>query len=296
MMIIFNTILTYFHFCKKKLLGSLKILNLSFCKKLHSVGDFDQLLALERLILRHCIGLVDVWESIGQCVELVLIDLSYCKKLEKLPENIGMLKKVKTVLLDGCNLGESRIKNMDMDSLELSAVNNIGTNRAFVGAIPHDLKLFAMSLPRSLVTLSLPNNKLSHESFPTDFSNLYMLKGLYLDENPINYMPSCVRTLPRLEILSMQYCNKLKSAEYPPCTVRELFINPSDVHYVEKVVFDSEMSPLQLSMYRIDYTSWVHYAPWSYEIEGVVKIQPMVTVKEKWRLLGGVESLDVWDK
>ncbi|CAI9269334.1 unnamed protein product [Lactuca saligna] len=114
---------------EKILFASLKILNLSFCKQLHSVSDFDQLPVLERLILRNCIGLLDICESIGQCVELVLIDLSYCKKLEKLPRNIGKLKKVKTVLLDGCNLDESRIKNMDVDSLEIFTVNNIHINK-----------------------------------------------------------------------------------------------------------------------------------------------------------------------
>ncbi|KAL7616431.1 hypothetical protein Lser_V15G03387 [Lactuca serriola] len=265
---------------EKMLFGSLKILNLSFCKQLHSVGDFDQLPVLERLILRGCIGLLDVCESIGQCVELVLIDLSYCKKLEKLPKHLGILKKVKTMLIEGCNLGESRVKIIDMDSLEICKVNNIGINSrtslsAFLGAITSDWKSFTMSLPRSLVSLSLANNNLSHESFPMDFSCLSMLKELYLDGNPINCMPSCVRTLPRLEMLSMWKCNKLKSVEYPPRTLRELFLNPPDVYNVEKVVFDPEMSPLKLTI------CWIDCALCSFEIEGMVKIQPIMSVDEK---------------
>nr|KAJ0227734.1 hypothetical protein LSAT_V11C100039170 [Lactuca sativa] len=271
---------------EKRLFGSLKILNLSFCKQLHSVGDFDQLPTLERLILRNCIGLHDVCESIGQGVELVLIDLSYCRKLEKLPRSICLLKKVKTVLLDGCNLGESQIKNMELDSLEMCMVNTTDINRrtsfsAFMGAIPSDLKSFSMSLPRSLVRLSLANNNLSHETFPMDFSCLSMLKHLYLDENPISSMPNCVRTLPRLEILTMGKCKKLKSIEYPPRTLTELFINPYGVDYIEKVVFDPDMSPLQLSINWSDYASWIDCTPWLYEIQGMVKIQPMVTVEEK---------------
>ncbi|KAL7617147.1 hypothetical protein Lser_V15G03466 [Lactuca serriola] len=260
----------------KKLLGSLKILNLSFCKQLCSLGEFDQLPALERLIVRNCIGLLEVCESIERCVELVLIDLSYCKKLEKLPRNIGMLKNVKTLLLDGCNLCDSRIENRDTDSPEICMANNMVINirtssSALMGAIPSDLKLFAISLPRSLVTLSLSNNNLSTESFPMDFSCLSILKELYLDGNPIDSMPSCVRTLPRLEILSMQNCEKLKSVEHPPRTLSRLMLF-SHGRSIDKVVFDSEMSPLKLSPFRI---------AWPFEIEGMIKIQPMVNVEEK---------------
>ncbi|XP_042758667.1 protein SUPPRESSOR OF npr1-1, CONSTITUTIVE 1 isoform X1 [Lactuca sativa] len=265
----------------KKLLGSLKILNLSFCKQLRSVGDFDQLPALETLIVRNCISLLEVCESIDQCVELFFVDLSSCDKLENLTKIIGMLKKVKTVLLDGCNLGESRIKNMDIESLEMCKDSDIGiykgtSSSTFVRAIPSDLKLFSSSLSWSLVSLSLANNNLSDESFPMDLSCLSMLKELYLDGNPINSMPSCVRTLPRLEILSMNNCEKLKSVEHPPRTLSRLLLYSDQQQFVEKVVFDPEMSPLELS------SNWrVGYTPWSYEIEGMLKIEAMVCVEEK---------------
>ncbi|CAI9269629.1 unnamed protein product [Lactuca saligna] len=180
----------------KRLLGSLKILNLSFCEQLRSLGGFDHLPKLERLILRGCSGLLDVCESIEQCLELVHIDLSYCNKVVKLPRSLGMLKKVKTLLLNGCYLCESRIKIRDMDSLELLKANNIGINtitssNVVLGVMPSYSKFFIVSLPRSLVSLSLVNNNLSVESFPMDFNCPSMLKALYLDENPIVSLPSC---------------------------------------------------------------------------------------------------------
>ncbi|KAL7616981.1 hypothetical protein Lser_V15G03500 [Lactuca serriola] len=274
----------------KRLLGSLKILNLSFCKKLRSLGDFDQLPALERLVARNCIGLLEVCESIEQCVELFFIDLSYCKKLEKLPRNIGMLKNVKTMLLDGCIPCGSRIENRGSDSLELCKANNIDINTrtsssASVGAIPSDLKLFAIYLPRSLVSLSLANSNLSTKSFPMDMSCLSVLKELYLDGNPIDSMPSCLRTLPRLEMLSMQHCKKLKSIEHPPRTLSRLLF-PVDERVLRKVVFDPDMSPLDLSR------SSVVCSGLSYEIEGIVKIQPMVGVEEKVLRSLGWSNLD----
>ncbi|CAI9269442.1 unnamed protein product [Lactuca saligna] len=264
----------------KRLLGSLKILNLSFCKQLRMLGGFDELPALERLIVRNCIVLLEVCDSIKQCVELVLIDMSNCNKLEKFPRNISMLKKVKTMLLDGCNLGESRVENRDTDLREMCKANNIGINTrasssAFPGGIPCDLKAFAISLPRSLVSLSLANNNLSTESFPMDFSCLSMLKELFLNGNPIISLPTCVRTLPRLEILSMEGCKKLKSIEHPPPTLRKLVLYPHRNHSIEKIVFDPEMSPLRVLFHLRGFERG------SYEIEGMVKIQPIVGVDKK---------------
>ncbi|KAD5802507.1 hypothetical protein E3N88_13867 [Mikania micrantha] len=77
----------------KPLLGSLKILDLSFCDHLLSLGGFVELPALEKLIVRGCKSLTDLCESVGHCVELVHIDLSYCHMLRMLPKSMGKLKK-----------------------------------------------------------------------------------------------------------------------------------------------------------------------------------------------------------
>ncbi|XP_023751061.1 disease resistance protein RPV1 isoform X1 [Lactuca sativa] len=268
----------------KRLLGSLKILNLSFCEELRSLGGFEELPALERLIVTNCIGLLVVCESIEACVELFLIDLSYCNNLEKLPKTINMLKKVTTVLLEGCNLGESQMEIMDMDSREI--VKAKSSSSSVVEAIPSDLKFFAVSLPSSLVRLSLANNNFSTESFPLDFSWLFMLKDLNLDGNPIVSLPNCVRSLPILEMLSMSECKLLTSVEHPPYTIKELDLGFSSKTLLRKVVFDLKMLPLKLSMLSD------HLALSSIEIQGMVKIQPMVGVEEKVLCSLGWTNLD----
>ncbi|XP_023751082.1 disease resistance protein RPV1 [Lactuca sativa] len=246
----------------KSLLGSLKFLNLSFCDRLTKLGGFDRLPALESLIVRSCIGLLEVSESIGQCVELVLVDLSYCNKLKKLPGIIGMLKKTKTLLLDGCDLGEPRMLK----------ANKKASSSTGLEAIPNDLKFFDISLPSSLVSVSLANNNLSTKSFPMDFSELSMLKELCLDDNPIKSLPNCVRSLPRLEILTMRNCKMLTSVEHPPHTLTQLFL--SDGSSLQKVLFDPGIGPLSELV-----------VPWepvvsSFEIQGMIKIQPMEDVEE----------------
>ncbi|KAL8262615.1 hypothetical protein R6Q59_023964 [Mikania micrantha] len=242
----------------KRLLGSLKILDLSNCKQLHSVGGFSELPALERLILQNCTGLIEVCESIEHCHDLVDIELSYCYKLRKLPKSLCKLKKHRKLLLDGCNSLESQTE--------------IGNMKA----IPRDFKLTMIPLSSALRILSIAYNNLSNECFPKDWSCLAMLDDLRLDGNPIVSMPSCVRTLPRLVTLSMNNCDKLISIEHPPCTVTELSIqnigedNPS----IWKIKFDPEMSALNLSVGVDGLFS-------SFEIDGMVNIQGMTRVEEK---------------
>lgn len=266
----------------KPLLESLKILDLSFCEQLRSLYGFCELPALERLIVKNCTSLIEVCESVEQCGELVFVDLSYCNEFRNVAKTIDKLKSVKTLLLVGCNLGELSFMVRDMDSLKLLNTNNIDINSqtsstAIVEAIPRYLKSLAISFLGSLVSLLLKDNNLSNESFPMDFSSLSMLKELYLDGNPIVSMPNCVRRLPRLELLSMDDCEMLMSIDQPPPTLTGLSFGSSKGNYLPlllKILFDPEMSPLNLS---VNFHELPHS---SILIEGVVKIQPMAGVEE----------------
>ncbi|KAM7469968.1 hypothetical protein LguiA_008151 [Lonicera macranthoides] len=70
-------------------LGSLKILDLSYCDWLTRTPNFLGLPNLKRLILKGCVSLVEVYESIGNLEMLDLLDLQYCNTLRKLLRNIG---------------------------------------------------------------------------------------------------------------------------------------------------------------------------------------------------------------
>ncbi|KAL7235484.1 hypothetical protein ACSBR1_018891 [Camellia fascicularis] len=82
------------------LLRSLKILDLNYSYSLTNSPDFSQLPNLERLILKYCINLVGIHESIGA---LVLLNLEGCKNLRKLPKKVFLVKSLE-LILSGCSM------------------------------------------------------------------------------------------------------------------------------------------------------------------------------------------------
>ncbi|XP_071719688.1 disease resistance-like protein DSC1 [Rutidosis leptorrhynchoides] len=226
---------------KPKVLKSLKFLNLSGCPKLLTVGSFTAFPVLERLTLAGCINMVEVSESIGNCHRLVVLNMSECHQLKKLPQTIGNLKNLRELLINGCiNLGEFPVEMKDMESLEILEANNINiapqvSSSAIVKAIPRSVNSYSISLPKSLVSLSLVNNNLSNESFPVDFIGLSVLRILYLDRNPITSLPDCVRSLTGLETLSLYKCKMLKTILCAPNTIKIMLISHCET--LEKVTF-----------------------------------------------------------
>ncbi|XP_035846628.1 disease resistance protein RPV1 isoform X2 [Helianthus annuus] len=248
---------------KPKLLRSLKFLNLSSCHELLRVGHFSGLPLLERLTLTRCTSLLEVCESIGNyCQKLEVIDLSKCNKLKELPRSIRKLKNLTHLLIDGCsNLGEFPADSVNMKSH--------GSSSSTV--VPRTPESFANSLPRSLVTLSLKHCNLYNESFPMDFSNLPMLKNLFLDGNPMDSMPDCVRSLSRLETLSFTWCWKLKTVLCAPIQLKRL-----DVYFcnsLEKIKFHPEKSAVPRVFYQTSFNLT--------EIQHVFKIQALSEIDEE---------------
>ncbi|XP_057500342.1 disease resistance protein RPV1-like [Actinidia eriantha] len=87
---------------RTKLLRSLKILDLGYSYGLTNSPDFSKLPNLERLILKYCINLIGVHESIGELRRLVLLNLKGCKNLRKLPKKVFHLESLE-LILSGCS-------------------------------------------------------------------------------------------------------------------------------------------------------------------------------------------------
>ncbi|KAM7481638.1 hypothetical protein LguiB_006221 [Lonicera macranthoides] len=85
-------------------LSSLKILNLSHSHELTCAPDFSTLPKLESLILKDCVNLLEVHESIADLERLCLLNLKGCINLRKLPRLIFHLRSLNTLVLSGCSV------------------------------------------------------------------------------------------------------------------------------------------------------------------------------------------------
>ncbi|CAN4108221.1 unnamed protein product [Withania somnifera] len=220
----------------------LRILNLSHSRELTRTPSFAGMPLLEKLILKDCVKLIDIDESISYLQEISLLNLKYCKSIRKLPRNIGKLKNLKTLEISFCSSLESLPMELNMiDSLKVLRADGIGLYQMLSTAnewksLPALFSSWISKprispeiswafLPRSLVSLSLVSCRLSDGSFPKKFSNLPLLEELDLSENSISCLPEWVKSLPQLQSLSVKSCKMLRSLTEMPNSISELSID-----------------------------------------------------------------------
>ncbi|KAK9070934.1 hypothetical protein SSX86_009502 [Deinandra increscens subsp. villosa] len=177
-----------------KVVGSLKILNLSYSLKLIKTPDFGGLPSLESLLLKGCISLTQVSESIRYLERLTLLNISGCISLTDVPCLPTFLVSLK---MNGCsNLGGfGKVKCLDSFS------------------------------PSTLLRyMNVSGCNLFDNSFPEDWSNLFSLKYLNISRNHITSLPGCVKSLPSLEKLYASECSHLRSVQDVPTSVTLLNI------------------------------------------------------------------------
>lgn len=230
-----------------KLLYSLKILNLSHSHELARTPDFLGLPNLEVLILKGCVSLVEVPESIGFLEKLVLLDLADCKNLRSLPKDIHKLSDLETLVFSGCSSIFGKFPSKATLPTNLPPTNTLVRWLEFVPSWvlrkPRTSpEILWGSLPHSLVELSLANCNLFEDSFPSGFSTLSSLQGLDLSKNLFRSLPYWVSSLSNLNMLSLESCDMLRSILGLPSTVKNLNINNCVV--LEKITFQSTQCQL----------------------------------------------------
>ncbi|XVE90482.1 hypothetical protein DITRI_Ditri20bG0081300 [Diplodiscus trichospermus] len=200
-----------------KCLPNLKILNLSHSHGLLRTPIFSGLPSLEKLMLKDCIKLIEVDQSIGELKKLTFLSLKNCKNLMKLPRTIGLLLSLEVLILSSCSRLDDipwelhNIKSLRELNLDETAIHQL---KSWISWLPlkrsKELSFFWASLPSNLVKLSLENCKLSDNAMPSDLSGLPLLKCLNLSRNPLHNLPESIKSLTKLEELQLISCTKLQ--------------------------------------------------------------------------------------
>ncbi|XWS65184.1 hypothetical protein CRYUN_Cryun05aG0070100 [Craigia yunnanensis] len=105
-------------------LPNLKILNLNHSHDLIKTPNFLGLPSFEKLMLKDCIKLIEVDQSIGELKTLTFLSLKDCTNLMKLPRTIGLVVSLEVLILSGCsrlddvprelhNMKSLRVLNLD---------------------------------------------------------------------------------------------------------------------------------------------------------------------------------------
>ncbi|XP_028952753.1 disease resistance protein RPV1-like isoform X2 [Malus domestica] len=207
----------------------LKILNLSHSHGLRTTPDFSGLPNLERLILKHCINLVEVDESIGYLEKLVVLNLEGCKNLMKLPK----LRSIQDLILSGCSklvLGANTTAttgHLQSTACELKKLNLLSAKSWYSiwsrvsprkNIEPSSFSL--ASLPHSLTSLSLDSCNLSE--IPSALTMLSSLEYLDLNKNPITSLPESMNNLVKLHTLAVDGCRNLTMLPELPHSLKQL--------------------------------------------------------------------------
>ncbi|TYJ41355.1 hypothetical protein E1A91_A03G015500v1 [Gossypium mustelinum] len=276
-------------------LPNLKILNLNHSHSLLKTPSFSGLPSLEKLMLKDCINLVEVDQSIGELKMLSFLNLKDCTSLRHLPRTIGSLISLEELILSGCSRLDDVPRELhNMESLKVLNLDETSIYQSRLGL--HWLLLkrskglgFSWaSLPGSLVKLSLESCKLSNDVMPNDLCNLASLKSLNLSRNPIHYLPESLKNLTKLDELLLTSCTELQMIPKLP-----VLFNVFDC----KFIF-GDNSPFQ------DYTV---IRPWFFsstrcvifgcenltEVEDLFKLEPIENFEaEEIRRLFNVDSIN----
>nr|XP_023923648.1 TMV resistance protein N-like [Quercus suber] len=200
----------------------LKFINLSYSSNLIISPELTGVPNLEELILEYCTSLHELHPSVailkklvllklGRCTNLsclprnfemdslMTLDLSHCSMLKKIPEFVGNMECLQSLILDCTSIMElpSSVGSLiGLTSLSLHGCDDL------------------VCLPSTICSLnSLERLDLSEcsniDNLPENLGNLKGLKFLGLSGTSIKELPSSIERLTSLTSLTLLYCKKL---------------------------------------------------------------------------------------
>ncbi|KAK8665255.1 hypothetical protein V6N13_005427 [Hibiscus sabdariffa] len=275
----------------KECVPNLKILNLNHSHSLLKTPNFSGLPSLEKLMLKDCIKLVEVDQSIGELKMLTFLNLKDCKSLGKLPRTIGSLISLEVLILSGCSTLDNVPKELhDMKSLKVLNLDGTSIYQTRL-RLPYlllkrskDLGFSWASLPCSLVKLSLESCRLTDDAMPHDLCNLASLKSLNLSRNLIHCLPEIIKHLTKLDELLLNCCTELQKIPKLP-----IFSNSKEA-FMTKSPFNQSIIP---SFFFLSKQCGIFGCEKLAEVQDIFKLEPIENFEaQEIKRLFNVDSIN----
>ncbi|XP_056162379.1 disease resistance protein RUN1-like isoform X1 [Syzygium oleosum] len=182
-----------------KMATELKVLNLGNCLSLRRTPDLTSFISLEILILECCVNLEEIHPSIGNIKTLVSLDVSYCKRLKKLPAGIGRMVKLRELRIKGTDIQEIPISRGCLTELETLCVGCCKR----LSQLPKSVDSLV-----SLTLLDLSDSAI--EELPESIGSMKKLETLNASEcRLLARIPSSIGNLASLQSLFLRACFSL---------------------------------------------------------------------------------------
>ncbi|XP_031122575.1 TMV resistance protein N-like [Ipomoea triloba] len=221
-------------------MNKLVYLDLSSSRFLFETPNFQRMPNLVRLDFQGCVNLKEVHPSIGHLEKLVLLDLSECGNLEKLP-SFTQVKSLEFLNLGFCK----KLENFPEIQTSMSYLLELEIQYIGIGEFPSSIQQLhgltklrlvdcdnLVQLPGSLCELK--NLKVVEvercaelKSLPENLGNLSQLEKLHVERTAISQLPSSIKKLSSIEYLYLGdfiYGSKWSSSNVVLPSVSSLFL------------------------------------------------------------------------
>ncbi|XLR13536.1 hypothetical protein S83_041474 [Arachis hypogaea] len=206
-------------------LHNLTYLELCHSKNLVKIPNLSQAPNLEYINLKGCVKLVHLDASIGSLEKLLYLNLENCKNLVSIPNSIFHLNSLKYLHLSGCwkllkyqllekprqskqlNTGQSVQSHMTTSICKtLTRPLNFLSSRKRANSVG----LLVPTLSRFPALVYLDISFCNLVQIPDAIGQLRCLRRLNIGGNNFVTPPHCIKELPKLRQLNLEYCKHLK--------------------------------------------------------------------------------------
>ena len=194
-------------------------MDLSYCKNITKVPDLSVIAPnIKGLELFACINLVEVHQSVGLLEELKFWNLCGCQNLRIVPRNLK-LKSLKRIYFHGCESLEQGTEALFSSIGYLTALRDLSISLKNVKEVPSSI-----SNLKNLRILGIEDC----DNFPKamDIPDCFpKLEFLVIRYSNITTLPEINIRFPKLRLLSLQHCWKLREIPMPPPHLTDLYMD-----------------------------------------------------------------------